>query len=408
MEKPPANIRKPESESLTPYQADGGQFVAHETNARMPSGGGHDLRQSHREMDGLAGQLVRPTTAKGALAPRGSAAKRKLPATFRRLWEVKQSQGLQQLQQVQQQVQQINQILAERKQTGGQSRQVALSGDMGLHSSRELRGSPSGQRAMSSPEESVVISSPSDSDEFLLEEIARLNQLLVKLQADIDEGEQALVAIEKGRFDPSQLPPNLLNSLAQTPISPPHDKRVKVFPAPVDNPPVALNQPVTSEQWHQSEQDALRTAAALRYLSSTTRNSTNLPYPLAESIPQESPTHGSATDRKTPSTPAQQNSLPFWNLSVRLGSARSRGHPSCGWLDHLGQAVLWVVASATVRLVFKVLLANLPWLNAVITPLLVAPALLAIALVLFQPTAPPSLIYKLFLVSIGLLLGGKL
>ncbi len=414
MEKSPANIRKPESELLSPYQADGGKLVAHEANPRMPSGAEHDPRQHnrqhHREMNSLGGQLVGPENPKAALASRASAAKYKRPATFRRLWEVKQSQERQQLQQVQQQVQQINQILAERRQARVQSEQVGFSEDMAVHSSRaKSRVFSSGQRAMSSAGESVVMDDLYDSDEFLLEEIARLNQLLAKLQADIDEGEQALVAIEKGRFDPSQLPPNLLNSLTQQPVSPPKSEGVKVFSAPVGNSPATLNHSVTSEQWHQSEQDALRTAAALRHLSSGTRNRANLPHPLAAPIQQEAPTHRSTPAIPTPSTSSCQNSQPFWgSLSARFASACSRGHPFSAWLNYLGQAVLWVVAAAAVRLVSKVLLANLPWLNIVVTPLLVAPALLAIAIVCFWPTAPSSLIYKLFLMSMGLLLGGKL
>jgi hypothetical protein len=76
--------------------------------------------------------------------------------------------------------------------------------------------------------------------------------------------------------------------------------------------------------------------------------------------------------------------------------------------DRLGDAVLWVAAAAILRVASRYMLLSMPMLSPVFTVLMLAPAGLALYLAFCAPKTGWVPIYRLFLVMIGLLLGGKL
>ena len=77
-------------------------------------------------------------------------------------------------------------------------------------------------------------------------------------------------------------------------------------------------------------------------------------------------------------------------------------------LDKLSDAVLWVVVAAVVRVGVRFLLSAGPALLPIVVLVLLAPAALAVYLTVWVPKARLLSIYRLFLVMLGLVLGGKL
>ncbi|MGA7937605.1 MAG: hypothetical protein WCA35_28910, partial [Kovacikia sp.] len=77
-------------------------------------------------------------------------------------------------------------------------------------------------------------------------------------------------------------------------------------------------------------------------------------------------------------------------------------------MDQLGDAVLWIVLSAVVRLGARFLISSYPVFGPIVTVLMFAPPALAVYLAVFVPKAGFVSVYRLFLITLGLLLGGKL
>jgi hypothetical protein len=75
--------------------------------------------------------------------------------------------------------------------------------------------------------------------------------------------------------------------------------------------------------------------------------------------------------------------------------------------DRFGDAVLWIAASAVLRVGLRYVLAAFPALSPVLSALMLAPAALALYLAFCVPKAGWVTIYRLFLITIGLLVGGK-
>jgi hypothetical protein len=77
-------------------------------------------------------------------------------------------------------------------------------------------------------------------------------------------------------------------------------------------------------------------------------------------------------------------------------------------MDRLGDAVLWIVVAAVVRVGSRFLIATYPAYSFLFIALMLAPAILAVYLAVFVPKAGFVSVYRLFLIMLGLLLGGKL
>lgn len=76
-------------------------------------------------------------------------------------------------------------------------------------------------------------------------------------------------------------------------------------------------------------------------------------------------------------------------------------------MERLKDAVVWVGIAAIARLASHHLLSSLPFLSPVFTLMMIAPAAIAIFLALFVPKTGWVPFYRLFLVMLGLFIGGK-
>jgi hypothetical protein len=382
MEKPQTSDRKSNSTSHS-ASASRPPYVVDSTAALEVKDGDHStLSKYNAEADDAELVPIAPAEPTSSMSPRlptqprrlPAAAKHRSPAKFRRLWEVKQSQEMQQLG-YQAQVQQINQVLVDRAKARVQSGQVASSGSAAYssYSLPERLTPPSRQGSFTPIQESVPMPQANQSPEDFYPPAG-----------DRVDRESRLASSAKQFVPPesAQIQQTVLSSQTSNPLSSraftPQQEGFAVQP-----PASRLSQePLSAAQWQQAEQEAGQTAAALRYFASRERVSTK------------------GTDSPTPpfaNAPAKQSNPPKrWNL-----------HPQ-GLLDKIGDAVLWIVGAAAVRFAANLLLASIPSLTPIVTLLLFVPAILAIVLTFFVPNASFLIIYRLFLISIGLLLGGKL
>ncbi|MBL1179391.1 hypothetical protein [Pantanalinema sp. GBBB05] len=77
-------------------------------------------------------------------------------------------------------------------------------------------------------------------------------------------------------------------------------------------------------------------------------------------------------------------------------------------LDRIGDAAVWIAVATAIRLSSQPLIVSYPVLAPVVTLLMLAPAAIAVYLAVFVPQAGSVSIYRLFLIMLGFLLGGRL
>ncbi len=150
-------------------------------------------------------------------------------------------------------------------------------------------------------------------------------------------------------------------------------------------------------QQQQAKQEAWQTAQDLRYLN-------------------HPDTAGYGNDRfsglEEPRPPLRQR-------SGAAASSRSSGFParSPGWqwflelprksIARLTDAAIWIGAGAIVRMLVRFIMMMVPGLSSIFTLLMLTPALLAVVLVLFFPRVGWIPIYRLFLLTLGLLIASQ-
>jgi len=150
-----------------------------------------------------------------------------------------------------------------------------------------------------------------------------------------------------------------------------------------------------------AQHEATETAQALRYLASRDLGREQ----VDPSIAGTSQTGGRRSrDRGRPPRTVQ-GSLPTRRYGLQL---RRFLHMPQKPFDKVGDAVLWIVLAAAIRVGARFLLAMVPALTPVFVLLMFAPAALAVYLAMFVPRAGFVSIYRLFLIMLGLLLGGRL
>jgi hypothetical protein len=76
-------------------------------------------------------------------------------------------------------------------------------------------------------------------------------------------------------------------------------------------------------------------------------------------------------------------------------------------IDRVGDALMWLVAAVMVRVCARILLSAYPVLMPVLVGLMLVPAAIAVYLALCVPRVGMLSFYRLFLVMLGFLLGGK-
>ncbi|MGI0486236.1 hypothetical protein ACN4EK_12420 [Pantanalinema rosaneae CENA516] len=77
-------------------------------------------------------------------------------------------------------------------------------------------------------------------------------------------------------------------------------------------------------------------------------------------------------------------------------------------LDRIGDAGIWIALATAIRFGAQALVVSYPVLAPVVTLLMLAPAAIAVYLAVFVPRAGSISIYRLFLIMLGFLLGGRL
>jgi len=332
--------------------------------------------------------------------------KQKAAVPFRHLRDGGQQPFVDELRRLEAQAERINQLLAERAtrkaqpqafdgRSDGQIQEWEQAEKLPRNQSVPTRSPTFASRKPSSKSSQQVhqsygggeVSSMSEFNdeetERLKAQAERINQLLNELEATIRQGgtnpdpvypgyspiethpERSRADLRPSFSDDSQYSSDVssfLNSQAQMPL----DRNMK-----------------------RAVQEAGETAQALRYLSNRER------------IGPSSDWHeGIAKPRSK--RPALG---PIRQLGLRL--RRFLQVPTKP-VDRIGDAVLWIVLSAVIRLGARFLVMVYPALSPVVLVLMFVPTALAVYLAVFVPRAGFVSIYRLFLITLGLLLGGRL
>lgn len=163
------------------------------------------------------------------------------------------------------------------------------------------------------------------------------------------------------------------------------------MPAPLQTgsitaPPLKSSLP--SQDWQRSEQEAEKAAQVLRQL--------NHREPL-----------NSGFVRPTNSRPARFNPRANWQNRWSLKVGQLLQVPAKP-IDRVGDAMLWAVLAAVVRVGGKLLTAAHPVFGPLALLLMIAPAAIALFLACSAPRAGVISFYRLFLIMLGFVIGGKL
>jgi len=126
------------------------------------------------------------------------------------------------------------------------------------------------------------------------------------------------------------------------------------------------------------------------------------PPSVAQPSPSDIPRFSTSPRPRVAVAPRRRTLRYYWRrLQPRLQLPQTRGAIAI-------DAVIWTVAAAGLHLGLKFLVGHLPFLGLPISLLLFVPAVLAGYLAFCVPKSSPVFIYRLLLITLGLLLGGKL
>lgn len=241
-----------------------------------------------------------------------------------------------------------------------------------------------------------------DDTEALEAQAERIKQLLKELETSLVEGDAMLHsdAIEPRSADDDQNA-HPAASVAQPPPVGVESFVSNTYRYGANARPFTASQQTTSGADQKAQQQATETAQALRYLAS--RDVSREPIdPSIAAFSQPESRRTMARSRTSQSVPGL---LPIRRYGVQLRQFLQMPQKS---FDKVGDAVLWIVLAAAVRVGARFLLAMFPALAPIFVLLMFAPAALAVYLAMFVPRAGFVSVYRLFLIMLGLLLGGRL
>ncbi len=354
-------------------------------------------RSTSRRKSQTAAKRKSPTVAKTVV-----------PVPFRQLREENQQPYVDELKRLEAQAERINQLLAERAQKKVQQRMpqqivnglptndiptdganIVRTGRAALPSPQRQAAKPSQPAYSPSYGEVIPLAAIDDAEtEQLKAQANRINELLAELEATIRQTQTVNPAV------PSSQPVANLPEELSPPVQalPPYN----LHHPPVTIPPLARGQEQVAslrQDLQRDNQEAEETAQALRSLASRE--------PAVESRGG----YANTRQREGNSRSLRQGTVRPKKLGFRL---RQLLQVPAKPMDRLGDAVLWVVLAAVARLGSRILLLSNPALTPIVVGLMLAPAALAVYLALFVPKAGFVSIYRLFLITLGLLLGSKL
>jgi hypothetical protein len=328
-------------------------------------------------------------------------AKQKAFVPFHQLREGNQQPYVDELRRLEAQAERINQLLAERAEKKAQLEPAAEpTGDRGkvTKSGRADRSAstktPTTGSKKSTAKRSQQVHQPygggevlpmsefnDPETESLKAQADRINQLLAELEATIRQGG---AIVDPPRPDsPIEPPPATPYSDFESPTS-----GLLSYPSEAIPSPNGQNRVPFDPNLKQKVQEAAETAQALRHLANRERFA-----------PPNGPYENVVRPR------SKRSSLnPIRRLGLRLRQFLQVPQKP---MDQLGDAVLWIVLSAVVRVGVRFLIMLYPAISPVVTILMFIPPALAVYLAVFVPRAGFVSVYRLFLITLGLLLGGK-
>lgn len=333
-----------------------------------------------------------------------SVTKRKPTASLRRSWEVNRQLFAAEVQQLEVEKQRLTQLLAERSrrklqaQTSPKAGQSQLTNLSDPAQEATQPGNPPTAKArcqslrMAGRHQTRYVSEEQETEK-LQAQATRIHQLLADLAAAIAEGDEMAESREQPWDDSvsTEFTSSADRLRAHQLASTPEALRLE------------LPSPPGPGSEMQCAEEAAETAAALRFLThreplqddrwaSSGRQPTE-PFQVAAAA--QSPIGQPAPSTVRPSL--KRRRLRGWQF-LRQPQAP---------LDKLSDAVLWVVVAVVVRVGMRFLLLAVPALLPIVVLLMLAPAAVAVYLAIWVPSARLLSVYRLFLVMLGLLLGGK-
>jgi hypothetical protein len=346
-----------------------------------------------------------------------TAAKRKSPAanpkalSFRQMRDGHQQPYIDELKRLEAQAERINQLLADRKRKQARAEQSEtatnhdslLDADKPSPKKKAAKSARQASRPASrSPQREVPPMPPPDDDTEALEaQAVRIKQLLQALETAIAEGEtlphDGSIAQHSSAGDPVQpANPEVKVSVPPSGVEPFNSSPYRYSADTL--PTGSQKQTIIGATDPKAQQEAAETAQALRYLASR-----EVLEP-AIAAPRQEPRRHTGRAQPRSSATSSVNGSPIWRYGLKLRSFLQLPHTS---LARVRDAVLWIVLAAAIRLGAQFLLVQVPALAPVLLVLMFAPAVGAVYLAMCVPKVGFVPIYRLFLIMLGLLLGGR-
>lgn len=370
-------------------------------------------RQTH---ESFAPQSSEPSPTQRSTAKRKqTAAKRKTTAanpkalSFRQMRDGHRQPYIDELKRLEAQAERINQLLADRKrkQASAGQPEALTNPDSRLEADKpspKKKASKSARPASRSPQREVPpMPAPDDDTEALEAQAARIKELLQALETAIAEGEtlphDGSIAQHSSIEDPVQpANPEVKVSVPPSGVEPFNSTTYRYSADTL--PTGSQKQTSIGATDHKAQQEAVETAQALRYLASRDALEPAIAAPRQE---PRRPTGRSHAPRSSASFSSATVS-PIRRYGLKLRQFLQMPHTS---LDRVKDAALWIVLAAAIRVGAKLLLIQVPALAPVLLVLMFAPAAAAVYLAMCVPKAGFVSIYRLFLIMLGLLLGGR-
>lgn len=339
----------------------------------------------------------RKSTSKG----RSTASKTKSPKPYAPSRTAKSQPFADELQHLEELAERINHILEERARKKAYQEQMQAMQSQAMWGMPEIdpRYAPPAPRSPMPPPagypQSVYGQHPLEAEdtESLKQQARRIRQQLSQLEARMNEEDDEPADFSSGyppmQGDPAYRDRAVYPSGAQpsAPIySPPYD------PTPASHqPPQARPNPFDPIR-QRAEYERWRAAEELRLFQQ-----------------QEQWTYPELDQRRSSARSAGLASVlqPFLAQFRRIPTGTFLEMPRRP-MDWLNDAAMWVVLAAIARIASRYLVMALPFLSPLLTVMMFAPAALAIFLVCCMPKTGWVPIYRLFLIMVGLIIGGKL
>lgn len=366
-------------------------------------------------------EAVEPSSSEPSPTQR-STAKRKQPAakrkpaitpqkalSFQQLRDGHQQPYIDELKRLEAQAERINQLLADRKRKQAHAEQSQtlthhdsrLAVDQPFSKKKASKSARQASRPASRSPQREVPPMPAHDDETdaLEAQSARIKELLQALEAAIAEGETLpqceATAQCNGVEDSVQAADPEAISVPLPDVAFANTYRYSADSLPTNSQKQAMSGAIDQK----AQQEATETAQALRYLASR-----EVVEPMI-ATPQKEPRHHAGRSQlvRSSANPSSAKVSPMQRYGLRLRQVLQGQQTS---LDHVGDAIFWIVLAVAIRVGAQLLLVQVPALAPVLLMLMFAPAVGAVYLALYVPKADVS-IYRLFLIMLGLLLGGR-